>query len=76
MKGLVTAMEKAGKEALGKYNIPVEAEAEMGEVWLHGDAPTIPLDPDAEWSRDAIHSMLVPEEEEVDESLNTGGFEM
>jgi len=65
-KGLVAAMEKAGKEALGKYNIPVEAEAEIGDVWMHGDAPTIPLDPDLEWSTKTIAEMQIPEELEDD----------
>lgn len=72
LKGLVGAMEKAGKEALGKYNIPVEAEAEVGEVWLHGDPPTIPLDPDAEFTPDVIANLEIPEEEEEGENLGIG----
>ena len=64
LKGLVSAMEKAGKEALGPFHIPVEAEAEVGEVWLHGDAPTIPLDPDVEWTNSQIGEMAIPEEQE------------
>lgn len=70
-KGLVAAMEKAGKEALGPYNIPVEAEAEMGDVWLHGDMPTIPLDPDVEWTTQQIASMAIPEE--LEDELDAAG---
>lgn len=62
LKGLVGAMEKAGKECLGQFNIPVEAEAEVGDVWMHGDTPTIPLDPDVEWSTQQIASMEIFEE--------------
>lgn len=64
LSGLVKAMEKAGGECLGEFNIPVEAEAEVGDVWMHGDAPTIPLDPDVEWTAEQIESMAIPEEEE------------
>ena len=62
LKGLVSSMEKAGKECLGEFNIPVEAEAEVGEVWLHGDAPTIPLDPDVEWSTEQVAAIEAFEE--------------
>jgi hypothetical protein len=58
------AMEKAGREALGKYNIPVEAEAEVGEVWMHGEKPTIPLDPDVELTQEMVDAMAIPEEDE------------
>lgn len=58
------AMVKAGKEALGKYNVPVTADAEIGDVWLHGDPPTIPLDPDVELSADDIARMEIPEEQD------------
>lgn len=58
-----TAMVKAAKEALGKYNVPVTADAEIGEVWVHGDPPTIPLDPDVEMSLDDIAKMDIPEEQ-------------
>jgi hypothetical protein len=64
LAAIVHAMEKAGKEALGKYNIPVEAEAEIGEVWMHGDKPTIPLDPDVALTQEMVDAMSIPEEDE------------
>lgn len=66
---IVASMEKAGKEALGKYNVPVIAEAEIGDVWLHGDPPTIPLDSDAELSMDDIANMAIPEEQDDREEM-------
>jgi DNA polymerase-1 len=33
------AMITSGNEALAQFNIPVEVDAELGDVWLHGDTP-------------------------------------
>ena len=74
LKGLVKAMEKAGDECLGEFNIPVEAEAEVGEVWMHGDAPTIPLDPDVEWSTEQIATIEAFEEFDDTGDLSMGAL--
>lgn len=74
LKGLVKAMEKAGEECLGEFNIPVEAEAEVGEVWMHGDAPTIPLDPDVEWSTEQIATIEAFEEFDDTGDLTMGAL--
>ena len=74
LKGLVSSMEKAGKECLGEFNIPVEAEAEVGEVWLHGDAPTIPLDPDVEWSTEQVAAIEAFEELEDNNDPGMGAL--
>lgn len=59
-----SSMVKAANEALGKYDIPVDADAEVGEVWLHGDPPTISLDPDVPLTAEDVEKLEIPEDPE------------